>query len=68
MDKHEYNTNIKKEGRNTKWFRYSEDSLLGLARATADIGKSDHLPAWIFKYMLQCKMYTCQDGDLAKTF
>lgn len=59
MDKHEYSSNIKKEGRNTKWFRYEEKSLLGLARATADVGKQDHLPPWMFKYLLNCKMYTC---------
>ena len=59
MDKTEYMANIGLPGRNTRWLRYEDNSLLGVARATADIGKSDHLPSWVFKHLKQVKMYTC---------
>lgn len=39
MDIAEYKATIKLPGRNTDWLRYDDLSLLGVARATADIGK-----------------------------
>lgn len=68
MDIAEYNSTINLPGRNTKWFRYDDNSLMGVARATADIGKQEHLPAWVFKHMKSVKMFTCQDGKLARDF
>lgn len=38
MDKIEYDRNIRKRHRNTKWLRYGQSSIKGLTRATADIG------------------------------
>ena len=59
MDIEEYDKLIKEKGRNTKWFRYGNESLNGIARAAADIGKKTHPPPWMFKYLKKIKMHTC---------
>ena len=49
------------------WLRY-EESLNGIAKASADIGKQNDLPPWVFRYLKRVKMFTVQDGELAKDF
>ena len=55
MDKADYH---KQRKNNTKWFRYGESSLKGMARATADIGSTKHPPSWFYNYLLKIKMNT----------
>jgi len=42
--------------------------LLGLARATADIGSRSHHPPWVYNYLKKIKIHTVQDGQLSETF
>lgn len=68
MDKNEYEQNIKKRKRNSKWLRYGRQSVKGMTRATADIGSLDHPPFWFFYYLKKIRMDCCQDGKLAQVF
>jgi len=58
IDKDEYRRNKNNKERNTSWFRYGDKSLLGMTRATADIGSQNHLPPWFYSYLRKIKMHT----------
>ena len=68
MDIDEYKILIKRRKRNTKWLRYGEEQILGITKATADIGSKTHPPTCIFNYMRKILMYTVQDGPVSVDF
>jgi hypothetical protein len=68
MDKSTYQEQIKDKKNNTLWMRYGKDQVLGLTKATSNIGAKSHPPPCIFNYLKSIRMDTVQDGPLAADF
>jgi len=66
IEREYYREHIKR--RNTLQQRHGDNTIRGLARASVDYGREDHLPLIVFKFMKYIYLDTIENGDLALDF
>lgn len=66
IDRDYYNSHIKQ--RNTLQQRHGDKTVLGLAKASVDYGKDNHMPVFFLRFMKFIMMDTVENAEISKDF